>query len=112
MNIFRSILDRLIFNDYYGKIYSFLTDCNVGGRRGRNFRDNIFFLNAITNNASKASGEACDIAVYDAEKCFDALWAQECVNDFWDAGGRYDKLALLQLENKHDKVVIKNQGGS
>ena len=66
----------------------------------------------IGNNASKASGEAWDIAIYDAEKCVDALWAQECVNDFWDAGCRDDKLSLLHLENKHTKVVIKYQGGS
>ena len=38
VNILRSILDRLIFNDLYGKIDDFLTDCNVGGRRGRNLK--------------------------------------------------------------------------
>ena len=53
VNILRSILDRLIFNDLYGKIDDFLTDCNVGGRRGRNIRDNLFVLNAITNNVNK-----------------------------------------------------------
>ena len=31
VNIFRSILDRLIFNYLYGTIDEFLTDCNVGG---------------------------------------------------------------------------------
>ena len=49
-----------------GTIDEFLTDCNVGGRRGRNIRDNLFVLNAITNNVSKGGGEACDIAAYDA----------------------------------------------
>ena len=33
--------------------YEFLTDCNVGGRKGRNIRDNLFVLNAITNNVNK-----------------------------------------------------------
>ena len=33
------------------------------------------------------------------------------MNDLWDAGCQDDKLALLHLENKHAKVVIKNQGG-
>ena len=63
--IFRSILDRLIFNDYYGKIDDFITDCNVGGRKGRNIRDNLFVLNAITNHVKKGGGEACDISAYD-----------------------------------------------
>ena len=60
-------------------------------------------MHAITNNINKGSGEACDIAPYDAEKCFDALWAQECVNDLWGAGCQDDKLALLHLENKRAK---------
>ena len=110
VNIFRSILDRLIYNDYYEQIDEFLTDCNVGGRRGRNIRDNLFVLNAITNNVNKGSCESCDIAAYYAEKCFDALWAQECVNDLWDAGCRDDKLALLHLENKRAQVAIKSSG--
>ena len=62
VTIFRNILDRLIFNDYYGVIDEYLTDCNVGGRRGRNIQDNLFVLNAITNHVSKGNGEACDIA--------------------------------------------------
>ena len=53
----------------------------------------------------------CDIAAYDVQKCFDALWARECVNDLWDAGCQDDKLALLHLENKRAKVAIKNPGG-
>ena len=58
------------------------------------------------------SGKPCDIAAYDAEKCSDALWAQECVNDLWDAGCQDDKLSLLHLENQSAKVVIKNPGGN
>ena len=111
LSIFRSILDRLIFNDYYGTIDNYLSDCNVGGRRGRNIRDNLFVLNAITNNIIKGDGEACDIAAYDAEKCFDALWAQECINDMWDAGCRDDKLSLLHKENQTAQCVIKNSSG-
>ena len=111
LSIFRSILDRLVFNDYYGTIDNYLSDCNVGGRRGRNIRDNLFVLNAITNNIIKGDGEACDIAAYDAEKCFDALWAQECINDMWDAGCRDDKLSLLHKENQTAQCVIKNSSG-
>ena len=50
VSIFRSILDRLIYNDEYSNIDSNLTDCNVGARKNRNIRDNIFVLNAIINS--------------------------------------------------------------
>ena len=69
-------------------------------------------LNAITNNVTKGKGEPCDIAAYDAEKCFDSLWAQECINDIWDAGCRDYKLPLLHLENQIAQVVVKTPGGN
>ena len=47
--IFRTILDRLIYNDEYGTIDEALSDSNVGARKGRNVRDNIFVMNAVTN---------------------------------------------------------------
>ena len=111
VNIFRSILDRLIFNDYFGKVDDFLTDCNVGGRPKRNIRDYLFVLNAITNLASKGKGKLCDIAAYDIEKCFDAMWAQETINDMWDAGCRDNKLSILHMENQSAQVVVKTAAG-
>ena len=61
----RSILDRLIYNDEYPKIDENLSDSNVGARKGRNIRDNIFVLNAVLNSAVKTN-EQIDIQVYDA----------------------------------------------
>ena len=81
LTIFRSILDRLIYNDEYKNIDSNLTDSNVGARKGRNIRDNIFVLNAVTNSVVKGNAEPVDIQLYDVEKCFDALWMEECIND-------------------------------
>ena len=41
INVFRNILDILIYNDEYENIDKNLTDCNVGARKGRNVTDNI-----------------------------------------------------------------------
>ena len=75
MPIFRTILDRLIYNDEYETIDEALNDSNVGARKGRNIRDNIFVLNAVTNSVINVNAEPIDIQVFDVEKCFDALWA-------------------------------------
>ena len=61
VSIFRAILDRLIYNDEYENIDSNLTDSNVGARKMRNIRDNIFVLNAIINCKKTANEEALDI---------------------------------------------------
>ena len=53
VTILRSIMDKLIYNDEYPGIDDSLTDSNVGARKGRNVRDNIFVLNAVMNNIKK-----------------------------------------------------------
>ena len=86
VTIFRSILDRLIYNDEYENLDKNLTDSNVGARKGRNIRDNIFVLNAILNSVKKKGENAIDCQVYDIEKCFDSLWLHEVINSLYEAG--------------------------
>ena len=109
--ILRSILDKLIFNDEYQSIDDNLTDSNIGGRRGRNIRDHIYVINAIMNSITSGNEEACDITVHDIEKCFDSLWAQECVNTLYEYGLDNDKLVLIHEETKNAKIAMKTSMG-
>ena len=43
----RAVIDNLIYNDYYETIDRNMSDSNVGGRRERNIRDNLFVLYGI-----------------------------------------------------------------
>ena len=52
-----------------------------------------------------------DIQVFDIEKCFDALWVQECINDVYETGFDNDKLPLLFSENQHAKIAVKTPTG-
>ena len=76
-----------------------------------NIRDNIFVLNAKTNSVVKGNANPVDVQVYDIEKCFDALWMQECINDIYETGFNNDKLPLLFLENQNAKIAIKTPHG-
>ena len=109
--ILRTILDRLIYNDEYSNIDGELSDCNVGARKKRNIRDNIFVVNAITNSVINGNEDPIDVQVFDVEKCFDSLWLQECINDLYDAGLNNDKLPLLFLENQNAKIAVKTPKG-
>ena len=111
VTIFRSIMDRLIYNDEYTTIDSNLSDCNVGARKNRNIRDNIFVLNAIINSINKGNEDPVDVQVYDVEKCFDSLWLHEVVNSLFKAGFQNDKLPLLFMENSIAQVAVKSSGG-
>ena len=44
------------------------------------------------NDAINGSKEAVDVSIYDVEKCFDALWLEECINDMYEAGLQNDNL--------------------
>ena len=66
--IFRTILDTLIYVDEYDEIDSNLTDSNVGARKNRNIRDEIFVLNTVMNSVVYGKEEPVDIQIFDIEK--------------------------------------------
>ena len=111
VTVLRNILDLLIYKDEFPRLDEQISDCNVGGRKGRNVRDNIFVLNAILNENLKGNKEALDIQAYDAEECYDALWLQECINALFEAGFQNDKLSLLYLINTHAQFAVKTASG-
>lgn len=49
----RSIIDKLVYNDYYDIMDSNMSDSNVGGRKKRNIRDNLFIVYGIINYSLK-----------------------------------------------------------
>ena len=66
--VLSNILDKLLHNDEYETVDINLTDGNVGSRKRRNVRDNLFVVNAVANAAKQNKEEATDIDVYDVEK--------------------------------------------
>ena len=85
-----------------------LSDCNVGNRRGRNIRDNLFVLNAVLNSAKRKTEEAVDLGVYDVQKCFDTMWSHEAINDAYDLGFKNDKLPLVFLSSESANIAVKS----
>ena len=48
---FRAFIDKLLYIDKYPEIDRNMSDSNVGGRKNRSIRDNLFVLYAIINDA-------------------------------------------------------------
>ena len=69
----RSIIDKLIYQDEYKLVDENLTDCNVGARKERNIRDNLFVVNGVINAVIKGDDKPIDIELFDIKKCFDSL---------------------------------------
>ena len=106
----RSIIDKLVYGDIYDIVDGNMSDSNVGGRKRRNIRDNLFIINGVINYGIKEKINI-DITLYDIMKCFDAMWYQETMNDMWDVGVQDDKFALMAKMNEKCSIAIKTPVG-
>ena len=110
VNIMRSILMKLVYQDKYEIVDKQMTDSQIGARKNKNIRNHIFVLNAIINDAVHTKKNV-DILIYDYRQCFDSLWLEECINDLYDAGITDDQLALIYEANKRNNVAVKTPYG-
>ena len=110
VTVLQSILDQMIYNDNYWVIDENLTDGNVGARKERNVRDNIFVMNAIINSVINGQMPPIQISVTDVKKCFDKLWLQSTINALYEAGLTNHTLNILYAENKNADIAIKING--
>ena len=106
----RGIVDKLVYNDIYDVVDGNMSDSNVGGRQNRSIRDNLFIVYGIINNAINKHLNI-DMSLYDIEKCFDAQWYQETMNDLWDVGVKDDRFALISEMNAKSNIAIKTPVG-
>ena len=65
INIFRSILMKLIYMEEYETIDKNMSDSNIGARKRKNIRNHIFILNGIINEAINTKNKAIDIVIFD-----------------------------------------------
>ena len=106
----RSIIEKLIHEDIYEIVDSRMSDSNVGARKKRNIRDNLFVLYSTINEAMRGKMDI-DIQFYDLAKCFDTMWAEETMNDLYDAGVRNEHFSLMSKLNENCKVKVKTPVG-
>ena len=107
----RSIIDKLIYMDEYETVDGNLTDCNVGARKKRNIRDNLFVVNGVINAVIEKDANPVDIELFDISKCFDSLWLKECLNDLYEAGIDNSNLNLIYEGNKECFLSVKTPTG-
>ena len=106
----RSIIEKLIYEEKYHTIDDSMSDSNVGGRKKGNIRDNLLVIYATINEAVRNKKEI-DIQFYDLAKCFDAMWAEETMNDRYDAGVQDENFALISMMNETCQVKVKTPVG-
>ena len=102
---------RMLLNDKYPIIDKFMSDSNIGGRKGRGIRDHVFVVNGIIHEHCKSRTKPISMQVLDYKSCFDSMWAEEVINDLFEAGVTDDKLALIQKINETNHIRVKTSAG-
>ena len=114
LTVFKKILDKLLYFDLYDDIDSNMSASNIGARKKRNIKNHLFIIYGIINSVVNGKEDPIDLQIYDIEKCFDALWLDDCLNDIYDtvsAENHNDKLALIYESNQENLVAIRHPLG-
>ena len=91
-----------------------MSDSNIGARKDQNIKNHLFVLYGVINNILKEEKGCKDVCIYDIEKCFDALWIEDVLNDLHDSlpnDKQDNKLALVYEASKNNFVAIKTPVG-
>jgi len=112
ISVFQSMILKLLLRDEYDKIDEFMSDSNVGGRKGRRIQDHLFIVNGVVHQHTRTqNSKGITISIYDCKLCFDSLWLEHIVNDLYEAGTNDDKLSLLWQINKKNNLAVKTHAG-
>ena len=114
VSVMRMILDSLLYQDKYPVLDKNMSCSNIGARKDRNVRDHLFVVNGIINSVLNGESAPVDIQIYDVEKCFDALWLEDCMLDIYEtlpSEMRDDKISLIYEMNKENYVAVKTAVG-
>ena len=112
VSVIRNILMRLIYNQNYPDIDSNISDCQMGGRKKKGCRNNIFIINGIIHDAmSSKKKHPVLLQIYDYRQMFDAIFLEEALSDLYDAGCKDDNLSLLYEANKDISMAVNSPHG-
>ena len=100
VSVVRSILMRMIYNDYYSVIDSNMSDCQMGARKNKGCKTNIWIINGIIHEVLKSKNKTpIQLQIYDYKQMFDSMDLTEAISDMFDVGLRNDNLNLIYKAN-------------
>ena len=112
VSVIRSILMRLIYNTNYSIIDRNMSDCQMGARKGKGCRNNIFILNGIIHEVMKSKRmKPVLFQIYDYKQMFDSIDLEEAISDLFDVGMQDDTLVLVYKANKEIYMAVKTPTG-
>ena len=90
-----------------------MSDCQMGARKKRSCKDNIFIINGIIHGVLKSKkNHPILLQIYDYAQMFDSIDLQEALSDIYENGvDDDDTLHLLHEANKEIHMSVKTPHG-
>ena len=99
---------RLIYNSNYFKIDANISDCQMGARKRKGCRNNIWILNGIIHeNVKKHNKKPICLQFYDYKQMFDSVNLKYAISDLYDYGVQDNDLQLIYKSNKEIFMSVK-----
>ena len=112
VSVIRSILMRIIYNDKYPIIDKNISDCQMGGRKGKGCKSNIWIINGIIHEVMKSKKmKPVLLQIYDYKQMFDSIDLKEAISDIFNVGVDDDSLALICKANSEVQMAVKTPSG-
>ena len=112
VHVLRFIMMRIIYNGKYPDIDKKMSDCQMGGRKRKGCRNNIFIINGIIHDimSSKKKKPAL-LQFYDYCQMFDAINLEQALSDLYDCGVDDDNLGILYRANNEIDMAVNTPSG-
>ena len=89
--VLMSILMRLIYNMKYNVIDKNMSDCQMGARKKKGCKNNIFIINGIIHEVRKSvKMKPVLLQIYDYAQMFDSIDLEQAIIDIYDVGVKDD----------------------
>ena len=96
----------------YPIIDSNMSDCQMGGRKKKSCKNNIFIINGLIHDVLKSKKmKPILLQIYDYSQMFDSIDLQQALSDLYDVGVNDDTVALLHEANKSIEMAVKTPSG-
>ena len=110
--VVRSILMRLIYNQKIEEIDKRMSDCQMGGRKKKGCKNNLFIINGIIHEVLKSKKmKPVMLQFYDYAQMFDSIDLEQAISDIFDTGVDDDNLPLIYKANCEVEMAVKTPDG-
>ena len=102
----------LLYESKYSTVDKNVSDCQMGGRKKKGCRYNIFILNGIIHEVLRSTKhKPVLLQVYDYSQMFDSIDFKDAISDMLDVGVKDNHISLLYEANSEIYMAVKTQDG-